>query len=53
MAPVAEDDGLCWWCCGCGDDETCPHPVARCPECLIDEYPEGWDEWFAGDDEDE
>ncbi len=38
MAPVAEDDGLCWWCCDCeGDGETCPHPVARCGECLLED----------------
>ncbi|MCL4818919.1 MAG: hypothetical protein KJ067_23305 [Vicinamibacteria bacterium] len=54
MAPVAEDDGLCWWCCDCDceDDGECPHPLKRCPHCIQDEDPLAWDDW-DGDDEDE
>ncbi len=52
MAPVAEDDGLCWWCCDCeGAGETCPHPVERCGACWDDLEP-ALDDW-DGDDEDE
>jgi hypothetical protein len=52
MAPAAEDDGRCWWCCDCGDDETetCPHPVDRCPACEIDDA-QARDFWDYDDDD--